>query len=82
MKGGLIMKFSFDECEVLNSLVDEIGIVSQEEMIQSIDNIKDNTEDPELINICTNSKSKILTMNKETFNSFISNTPIETLSNY
>lgn len=79
------MRFSFDECEIINNLIEEtkeISILSQGEMIKKVNSIKKNTEDPELIDICKSTISKITIMSEEKFNYFISNLPVETLSNY
>lgn len=77
------MIFSFDESEIMNNYLDqEVEPLSKENFIQKLNYTKGHTEDPELIEICSNIILKINGLNEERYNKLILNLPVDTISLY
>jgi hypothetical protein len=77
------MRFTFEESELINSFLDESTLTpSQDSFIKNFAYTKEHTEDPELIELYSSIISKVKTMTEEKYNKFISELPIETLTNY
>lgn len=77
------MKFSFDESEIMNHYLDqEEEKPTKEVFIQKLDDVKTNTEDSELIEVCSSIIVKLKNLDKEKYNNLISELPVDTISVY
>jgi hypothetical protein len=77
------MKFSFDEAEIINGYLEQQPETPNKEAFINI--VKDtiiHTEDPELVEICNNIIAKVRDFDEERYNKFITELPVENLTNY
>lgn len=77
------MKFSFDECEIINFLFNEENkVLETSSFISKVEVMKNNTENQDLLDLCESIILKFNEMNTEKYNGIISNLPVDTISVY
>ncbi|MBU3173361.1 hypothetical protein [Clostridium estertheticum] len=78
------MNFSFEESELVNVIIEELQEmpVTKEKLLETITTLKNHTEGAELVGDYKNIIEKITSLNDEKYNLFISNLPVENLTNY
>ena len=77
------MRFSIEESELINSFFGDYKIIpSRETVIYELDMAKDNTQEPELVDIAANTIMKLSSLDDVTFNKVFSELPINSFTPY
>lgn len=77
------MKFTFDEAEIMNFYLEEEKIKrTRKDFIQKLDDVKEDSEDPELIEVCNSIIIKVGNFNDEKYTNLIANLPVDIITVY
>lgn len=77
------MRFSIEESELINSFFADYQITpSRETVLAEIERAKDNTQEPELVEIAESTINKIRSLDETTYNRIFSEFPINSFTTY
>ncbi|NFL43109.1 hypothetical protein FDB61_15590 [Clostridium botulinum] len=75
------MKFSFDETEILNFYLENENI-HKDILIKKLNDIKSNSDDINLIDLCNSINKKIFNMDEKQYNNLITELPVDIITIY
>lgn len=76
------MQFTFDEAEIMNFYLEEEIKPTRKDFIQKLSNIKEHSEDLELVEVCNSIIIKVGNFNDEKYNSLIADLPVDIITVY
>ncbi len=76
------MKFSFDETEILNFYLKSENVYTKDILIKKLNDIKSNSDDINLIELCNSINKKIFNMDEKQYNNLITELPVDIITIY